>query len=140
MRAPFIKGQLTQGDQSELTPRMRYRAGLAALDAYCAKSHGRVFADLSDTQQDAILTGLEEEKIRLDGADGKALFEALLNNTMEGFFADPIYGGNRDMVSWKMIGFPGARYDYRDYIRLYNQKLDLAPLSIAGRPGWTRLG
>ena len=30
---------------------------------------------------------------------------------MEGFFADPMYGGNRDKVGWKMIGFPGVDRD-----------------------------
>ena len=65
-------------------------------------------------------------------------FKQLLDNTMEGFFADPIYGGNRDMVSWKMIGFPGARYDYRPYLSKHNQKLDLEPVSIAGRPAWSK--
>ncbi len=43
-------------------------------------------------------------------------FEQALQHTIEGFFADPIYGGNREMVSWKLIGFPGARYDYRDFV------------------------
>jgi len=66
----------------------------------------------------------------------KLFFEQVLGNTMEGFFGDPIYGGNRDMVSWKMVGFPGARYDYRRYIALHNQKLDLVPLSIIGGESW----
>jgi len=68
---------------------------------------------------------------------GQAFFDFLLQNTIEGFFWDPIYGGNRDMVGWKLIGFPGARYDYRPYVKKHNQRLDLAPVSIAGRPGWT---
>ena len=45
--------------------------------------------------------------MKLDGVDGQAFFELLLENTQEGFFADPIYGGNRDMCSWRMIGYPG---------------------------------
>lgn len=55
---------------------------------------------------------------------------------MEGFFADPIYGGNKDMVSWKMLGFPGAHYDYRNYVERHNETLDLPPVGIAGRPEW----
>ncbi len=39
-----------------------------------------------------------------------------------------------------MLGFPGARYDYRDYIALHNQKLDLVPLSIIGSSAWTKKG
>jgi gluconate 2-dehydrogenase gamma chain len=49
------------------------------------------------------------------------------------FFADPVYGGNRDMAAWKMIGFPGARYDYRDWIDRHNERYPHPPISIAGR-------
>ena len=52
---------------------------------------------------------------------------------MEGFFADPIYGGNRDMAGWKMIGFPGARYDYRDWVSRHNERYPYPPVSIQGR-------
>lgn len=55
---------------------------------------------------------------------------------MEGFFADPVYGGNKDMVSWRMLGFPGARYDYRDHVSKLNQPYPLPPVSIAGAPEW----
>jgi len=57
----------------------------------------------------------------------------LLQDTRQGFFADPIYGGNRDMAAWKMIGFPGARYDYRDWIERYNERYPHQPISVAGR-------
>lgn len=67
-------------------------------------------------------------------------FDQVLTNTMEGFFANPIYGGNKDMVSWKMIGFPGARYDYRDFLTKTDQKLDLVPISIRGSEAWTAKG
>ena len=53
---------------------------------------------------------------------------------MEGFFAAPIYGGNADMAGWKLIGFPGTRYDYRDVIERPNQRYTLPPVSLAGRP------
>jgi len=65
-----------------------------------------------------------------------AFFGLVLQNTMEGFFADPVYGGNRDMVAWKMLGFPGARYDYRDHVERHGQRYPLPPVSIAGRPEW----
>ena len=28
-------------------------------------------------------------------------------NVLEGMLADPMYGGNRDMVGWRWVGFPG---------------------------------
>ena len=135
-QGPFQKGTVPQGDQSELVPAQRYRLGLAALETYCQKNHQKSFADLSPEDRDKILSGLETGDIALENFDGKMLFLTVHGNTMEGFFADPIYGGNRDMVSWKMIGFPGARYDYRDFVELHNQKLDFTPLSITGSVDW----
>lgn len=137
---PFQAGTAMQGDQSELTPRERYRIGLRALRQYCQHTFNKPFSQLDDTQRDTLLGQLEKGEVALEGIDAKAFFAQVLGNTMEGFFADPIYGGNRDMVSWRMIGFPGARYDYRPYIGLHNQKLDLEPLSIIGRSAWNRKG
>jgi len=65
-------------------------------------------------------------------------FQRLLGDTRQGFFADPVYGGNRDMVGWKMIGFPGARYDYRDWVERHNERYPLPPLAITGRPDWNQ--
>ena len=53
---------------------------------------------------------------------------------MEGYFADPIYGGNRDMAGWKLVGFPGVRYDYRDVHRKAEPGLHAAAGQHAGPP------
>jgi gluconate 2-dehydrogenase gamma chain len=140
-KGPFQKGLPTQGYQGELTPTGRYREGLKALDDYARGANGgKTFAQLTGAQQDAMLDGVAEGKITLKGPkgfSGRQFFELILQNTMEGFFADPLYGGNKDMVAWKMIGFPGARYDYRDYILKYNQPYPHGPVSImSGAPGW----
>jgi gluconate 2-dehydrogenase gamma chain len=136
MEGPFEHGTPQQGMQDQSTPAQLYRAALQALDAY-AKGHfaGNAFAALAVTDQDALLSGLDGGTVTLDGVDGKRFFELLLQNTMEGFFADPLYGGNRDMVGWKMLGFPGARYDNRDYVDLHGQALDAPPVSILSRMG-----
>ena len=47
------------------------------------------------------------------------------------------YGGNRDMVAWRMIGFPGARYNYLDWVHRHNERFPLPPVSITGRAEWT---
>jgi gluconate 2-dehydrogenase gamma chain len=142
-KGPFMPGLPTQGYQGEATPAMRYRAGLAAIDAYLRKAmDNRGFAELKADEQDRFLKDLEAGKIDLGQVDGKvngaAFFNLVLQNTMEGFFADPIYGGNRDMASWKMIGFPGARYDYRDHVSKHNQPYPHGPMSIGGSPDWAR--
>ncbi|WP_251977247.1 gluconate 2-dehydrogenase subunit 3 family protein [Salinicola avicenniae] len=137
MHGPFQAGTPQQGDQSPLTPQQRYRLGLASLDDHCRNTQDALFKDLGGEQRDAILAQLESGDIALDDIDSVAFFEIVLQNTMEGFFADPMYGGNRDMVAWKMVGFPGARYDYRDYIERHNEDLAFEPVSIQGRGDWS---
>jgi gluconate 2-dehydrogenase gamma chain len=138
MRPPFLKALPQQGPQSSLVPRSRYRSGLAALDTYCRTNfRQKSFADLTTEQQDTILRGLEEKTIALPNLDGEEFFGEILQHTLEGFFGDPIYGGNREMVSWKLIGFPGARYDYRDFVKRHNERYPLPPVSILGRAEWS---
>ncbi len=124
---PFLKGEKNQGPQDQDNPAAIYRKALAALDAYARQHKGDIFARLSPSDQDEILKGLERGDVKLEGVDGQSFFETLLKAIQEGFFADPIYGGNRDMCAWKMIGFPGARYDYRDWIGRHNQRFPLQP-------------
>ena len=133
---PFIKGTKQQGPQDEDGPAVRYREALAALDQYCNKEKGGAFASLSDADKDAVIGGLESGEAKLAGVDGQAFFELILKDAQEGFFADPIYGGNRDMCSWRMIGYPGARYDYRDWVHRHNERYPRPPVSLEGRADW----
>jgi gluconate 2-dehydrogenase gamma chain len=138
MRPPFMPGAATQGYQMPDSPAGRYRTGLKAVADYIKNSfHGKTFQDLAPEDQDKVLAGLESGSIALAGVNGAQLFALLLQNTREGFFADPIYGGNRDMAGWKLVGFPGARYDYRDWIERHNEPYPLPPVSIMGRAEWT---
>ncbi len=137
MHPPFMDGVPQQGPQYPLTPAQRYRKSLAALDQHCrATFAGKRFVELSDEQKDELISQLEKGPMRLEGVSAMGFFHLLLQNTREGFFADPLYGGNRDMAGWKMIGFPGARYDYRDWIERHNERFPLPPVAIAGRPEW----
>jgi gluconate 2-dehydrogenase gamma chain len=135
---PFLKGSKEQGPQSAQNPAQIYRSALSALNRYC-QSHegGKHWMELPPERQDEILQGLESGAVELEGVDGKGFFDILLKDLQGGFFADPVYGGNRDMCAWKMIGFPGARYDYRDWVARHNERYPYPPVSIAGRPEWT---
>ena len=88
----------------------------------CGHSIGRHVAErrdlcqLAPVDQDRALKSLEKGDLPLDGVDGKGFFSMFLQNVKEGYFADPIYGGNRNMAAWKMIGFPGAHYDYKEWV------------------------
>jgi gluconate 2-dehydrogenase gamma chain len=138
LRGPFVTGSKQQGPQSSQGPEALYQNGLAALDRHCRMSAGgRSFAELSGEQQDGLLSALEAGTLSLEGVDGRGFFQQVIKDVQQGFFADPIYGGNRDMCAWKMIGFPGARYDYRDWVGRHNERYPLPPVSIAGRPGWS---
>jgi gluconate 2-dehydrogenase gamma chain len=135
---PFVKGTKSQGPQSPVTPAEVYRKGLTGLDKYCkANAGGKAFAQLSPEQQDDVLKKLESGEAKFDEGDPQGFFEVLLKDVPEGFFSDPVYGGNRNMVGWSMIGFPGIRYDYRDWVHRHNERYPHPPVSIVGRADWT---
>jgi gluconate 2-dehydrogenase gamma chain len=129
---PFLKGKPEHGYQLALTPREYFRAGIAATNDWTRKRHGKDFDRLADAEREAALKEMEQGKAEFPGFSSKDFFEALLTITMEGFFADPIYGGNRGMAAWKMVGYPGLPASYRDDMKTYfNKKYDKPPQSIA---------
>ena len=136
---PWPAGTPEQGYQSRFNPAQLYRAAIAAIDQYSsANFNGSVFSQLAAADQDRVLKGLESGEIKLDaGVDGKSFFAMLLQNTKEGYFSDPIYGGNKDMAAWKMIGFPGAHYDYKEWVPRHGERVPYPTVSFKGRPGWT---
>ena len=129
---PFLKGKPEHGYQLALTPREYFRAGIAATNDWTRKRYGKDFDRLADAEREAALKEMEQGKAEFPGFGSKEFFEALLTITMEGFFADPIYGGNRGMAAWKMVGYPGLPASYRDDMKTYfNKKYDKPPQSIA---------
>ena len=131
-QGPFRKAKAEYGYQLPLTPRQFFEAGIVAVNAWTRKVHGKDFDRLAAKERDDALKALEQGKAELGDFDGKPFFEALLQITMEGFFADPIYGGNRNKVSWKMVGFPGLPAVYANLIEEYRTKRYVAePQSIA---------
>jgi len=131
-QGPFRKGKPGQGYQLALTPREFFAAGVVATNAWSRKTYGKDFDRLAPPERAAALKDLESGKAALDDFNGKQFFEALLQITMEGFFADPIYGGNRKMASWKMVGYPGLPATYKEDIKTYfGKKYDKPPRSIA---------
>lgn len=86
-----------------------YRAGLAALEAYCRSAHNAAFARLDAARQDAVIKALEDNKATgFTWPSAPAFFNTLRTHTIEGMFCDPIYGGNKDFAGWRLVGFPGA--------------------------------
>jgi gluconate 2-dehydrogenase gamma chain len=131
-QGPFPKGKPEQGYQLSLNPREFFRAGVASANEFTRKTYGKDFDRLNEEQRVIALKTMEEGKAEFKGFGSAMFFNALLQITMEGFFADPIYGGNRDMASWKMVGYPGLPATYRNDIRKYLGKTyDKPPRSIA---------
>ena len=108
MRGPFAEGKPGQGWQYALTPAGMYRHALEALERVVRAEQGKGVAELSAAERDALLTRMEKQPFDLSGLPSSAFFELLLNNTIEGYFSDPLYGGNRGAATWKQIGYPGA--------------------------------
>ena len=126
---PFRKGTPSQGYQLEYTPAELFRRSILAIDKHFSVQ-GKLFDQLSPAEKDAYLTRLEKGNIDLDGVPSNTFFDFLLKHTVEGFFSDPIYGGNKNKIAWKMIGFPGAYSDYYDLIDKHGVELRREPLSI----------
>ena len=87
-----------------------YRRGLASLNAYAHKTHNAAFVRLDAAKQDEILIALEDgtaSEFTWPGA--QEFFNTVRVHTMEGMFADPLYGGNKNFAGWRLVGFPGAQ-------------------------------
>ena len=135
-QGPFIESAPEFGYQGKLPPRDVYRAAITAIDLHCKTNFaGQAFAQLSDAAQDQLLKALESGALPLEGVSGKTFFSFLLQNTKEGYLSDPIHGGNRHAGSWKMIGFPGARADFIDWVGRPGEKYPLPPVTINGPQG-----
>jgi gluconate 2-dehydrogenase gamma chain len=106
-----------------------YRRGLAALDAYCRSTHGERFLRLGAAGQDAVVAALESgQATGFTWPTAQAFFNTLRTHTMEGMFADPIYGGNRNFAGWRLVGFPGAQPVFTPGDMQSTQRFTRAPL------------
>ena len=126
---PFRAGTPSQGFQIEYTPAELFRRSISAINAHF-KTQGKAFDQLPPAEQDTYLASLEKGGIDLDGVPCNVFFELLLKHTVEGFFSDPIYGGNKNKVGWRMLGFPGAYVDYYDLIDKHGIEFHREPMGI----------
>jgi gluconate 2-dehydrogenase gamma chain len=134
-QGPFFTPQDSgHGLQTPMTPRDIYIDALAALDAYCTRQFGNTFDVLSPSEQDNVLHALEQGMVDTFTTVPAAKFFAMFRaNVLEGLFADPLYGGNANLIGWKWIGFPGDPMAYGDpYGHLINQFN--TPYNVAPKP------
>jgi gluconate 2-dehydrogenase gamma chain len=129
---PYFKGKPEQGYQLSLSPAEFITAGIAAANEWSRKTYGKDFAELEPDKRAEALNAMEGGKAEFVNFNARAFFGRLYALTMEGFFSDPIYGGNRNMASWRMLGFPGLPAKYADLVEKYRDKRYVAePHSIA---------
>jgi len=140
LEGPWGKGTESQGYQSRYTPAQFYRHAIAAIgQAIGHAENGKAFKDLPADRQDAYLKQMESGDLKLEGSiTSKAFFTMFLQNVLEGYFSDPIYGGNKGGSAWAMIGFPGAHYDYSEWVTVYNRPIPVQPVGLRGRLDWSR--
>jgi gluconate 2-dehydrogenase gamma chain len=114
---PWLEGTPEQGFQSRLMPQEIYRIGIQEINAICRQRYEKPFDQLQPERQVEVLKALEKGEIDLPSMSSKFFFDLLWRNTEEGYFADPLYGGNRGKVGWKLIGFPGVPSSaYREHL------------------------
>jgi gluconate 2-dehydrogenase gamma chain len=129
MRGPFNRICPRRLDTNCLYAESLYRHGIAAASRRAARCMGgREAVNAQRIRSSACWRGTHRE----GDPPLAAFFAQLLENTREGFFADPIYGGNRGMGGWKLIGFPGARADFTDWIDQAGRPYPYGPVSIDG--------
>jgi gluconate 2-dehydrogenase gamma chain len=131
---PWQTGTPNQGYQLALTPAELYRAGIAQTNVWCRKTWGKTFDRLTADQMEQTLQALSRGEAQLPGGlPAQPFFDLIHQTVMEGMFADPIYGGNRDKAAWKMLGFPGVLANNAVNIRTYNdgRRFPAKPVSIA---------
>ena len=110
-----------------------YRAAIPAANAACVKAYGKTFDKVTPEQREAFLVGMQQGKVTLEnGPPVRTFFGMLYQNVMEGMFADPIYGGNRDKAGWKLVNFPGVIATNQQNIdKFRDRKMPTNPLGIA---------
>jgi gluconate 2-dehydrogenase gamma chain len=114
-QGPFVEDAPPEfGYQGKATPREIYRQGLRNLKG---------FDRLPPDEQDARLKQIESSRF----------FTLLRQHTIEGMFCDPMHGGNKDMVGWQLVGFPGPRMsNLEDVDKYFGEAFRPEPVSLSG--------
>lgn len=131
---------LTQG----VTPTPRYQtrlnrgelflSGLRRMQEVSQEEYDDDFVDLDKEDQDEILKKFESAEVEMVTVMSNTFFNFLLQTTLEGVYADPVYGGNKDMMGWKMKEYPGPRMSWTDKIDA-EDFISLEPKSLRAYQG-----
>jgi gluconate 2-dehydrogenase gamma chain len=113
------------GDYASSLP--LYRSGLRAVNRRARRKFSAKFAKLDDGHQDLVLAEFEAGEVA-DFKKAAEFFETVRYHVLEGVFWEPQYGGNKGMIGWRLVEFPGQQFGYADaYI---NKRVDLSPVAV----------
>jgi gluconate 2-dehydrogenase gamma chain len=100
-----------------------YRNGVRELDGIAGRDFSADFKELEEDRQDSVLEVLsgsprpgrltqqsrptQGTQLMVFFDDDLSFFDVLVGHTRQGYYGDPVYGGNRNRVGWETIGFPG---------------------------------
>jgi gluconate 2-dehydrogenase gamma chain len=113
------------GDYAPLLP--LYRQGLRAVERFAQSKFAERFSDLTEEQKDAVLAEFETGSVR-GFKKAAEFFETVRYHVLEGVFCEPQYGGNKEMIGWRLVHFPGQQFGYADaYV---NKRVDLQPIAV----------
>ncbi|MBS4200945.1 gluconate 2-dehydrogenase subunit 3 family protein [Bacillus sp. FJAT-49732] len=129
MMGPFYPGIETQGFQSHLKRNEIFTQGIGKIKAYSQQKYNKRFTELTDQEKDEVLAAFEKGDVPMEGVTSSDFFTLFRMGVLEGVYADPLYGGNRDMAGWKMKGFPGNQMSYLDKIEA-TDFLEIEPVSL----------
>lgn len=86
-----------------------YRRGLAALASSSQQLFQKPLVDLAAHERVALVARWEKNELPPEAwkAVGSGeFFSRFVDHVMQGYFGGPRHGGNRDAVSWRMLGLP----------------------------------
>jgi gluconate 2-dehydrogenase gamma chain len=121
-----------------MTPVEAYRSGLTALDRHTQDRYGQRFAESPEHVQFKVIDAWSNGQIdSFEGFRGEDFFKMVRDNVSEGLFSDPAYGGNREMIGWRRIGYPGVAAaqegDYAELVERYGEPYAQRPKSLNWR-------
>ncbi|SFE18846.1 gluconate 2-dehydrogenase gamma chain [Lentibacillus persicus] len=128
-QGPFYKGEPNQGYQSQLKYHEVFDLGIEALEKYSQSTFNQRFTELEAEQQDEVLMAFDDNEVNMSVISSSLFFELLRTLTFEGAYADPLYGGNKDMQGWRMKEYPGVQLSYTDQIKS-EDFIEIEPASL----------
>lgn len=102
--------------QTRLNRGEMFLQGVRRINEVSKEKFDDPFTKLAEEDQIEILEAFENGEVPMTGVSSITFFNFLLQMTLEGAYADPVYGGNKDMMGWKMKEYPGPRMAYLDEI------------------------